>query len=254
MLLKFSFQFFASAALFANAFQPSSLRTSHSDLGLVSSTSLNILPVLPELSEIGIESFALEGLDLALALTSASLAGVVSQWPQLSQSEDERMRLKVELEEAKTGFIKARNDLDSRVSQFEDSIFEMDKEFEQQTVEIKDSYEKTLSIELEVLKNKLKTEFETKTKELEETYEKDMSFQLELQGNYLKQNFLQDKIKFMLGEKDESRRRVSNLLANQAKVTAANKELEETIVELQYEIEAFRAKRTLVDFLMGKKR
>ena len=53
-----------------------------------------------DFSRLGLEGLRLEGLDLALALTSAAAAGVASQFPRISALEADRNRLNSELNEA----------------------------------------------------------------------------------------------------------------------------------------------------------
>lgn len=206
-----------------------------------------------DLSRLGLEGLGLEGLDLALALTSAAAAGAASQFPRISALEADRNRLNSELNEAKENLNAAREELRAKVERFEDSLFQMDQEFEEQTVEIKNEYDRTMKLELEELTFKIKEQYKIKALELEEQYERDMSMNLAMQDAKSKQGFLQEKLSFISRNEDVTRKRLSNILENQAKIAAANKELDETLIATQKELEAFRAKRSLADFFLGRR-
>jgi hypothetical protein len=139
------------------------------------------------------------------------------------------------------------------VKRFEDCLFLMDQEFEGQTVEIKNEYDRTMKLELEELTFKIKEQYKLKALELEEQYERDMSMNLAMQDAKSKQSFLQDKLSFISRNEDVTRKRLSNILENQAKIAAANKELDETLIATQKELEAFKAKRSLADFFLGRR-
>ena len=130
----------------------------------------------------------------------------------------------------------------------------MDKEFEEQTVVIKNEFDRTMQLELEQLTFKVKEKYAKKASELEEQYERDLSMKLAVQDAKTKQNFLLQKISFISTNEEASRKKLSKILHNQAKIAALNRDLEDTLTEVQKELDAYKAKRSLVDFLLGRQK
>lgn len=202
----------------------------------------------------GLGSIGLEGLDLAFALASAAAAGAAAQLPRISDLEEDKNLLNAELDEAKVNLIATREEWAAKVDQFEDNLFQMDKEFEEQTVVIKNEFDRTMQLELEQLTFKVKEKYAKKASELEEQYERDLSMKLAVQDAKTKQNFLLQKISFISTNEEASRKKLSKILHNQAKIAALNRDLEDTLMEVQKELDAYKAKRSLVDFLLGRRK
>ena len=127
--------------------------------------------------------------------------------------------------------------MSTKISDLEDALFEMDREFEGQTARQQKKFDATLKNELEALMVKLKNEFETKTKEIEEQYEKDTALKLDVQRGKLQQTFLQEKVEYMRDNGEKKRNELAKILDDQAKISAANKELEDALMTSKQELQ-----------------
>ena len=131
-----------------------------------------------------------------------------------------------------------------KMSQLEDQIFEMDREFEGHTARQKRKYDTTLRNELQSLSERLKAEYLTMIQQLGEEYEQETESKLEIQEGRLTQKFLQEKFEYLKDNGEKKRVELAKVLEDQAKLSAANEELEEALMASKREI----------DHLVGKKK
>lgn len=186
--------------------------------------------ILPEIGAMDV------GLELTIALVS-SLAGAASQAPRIAELEAERSKLRQDLALAQSALSESEAQLVRRISQLEDSLFEMDREFEGQTARMKKQYDNTLREELQALAIRLKDEFEIVKQKMDESYKADLGLQLEVQKNVLRQDFLKEKLDLITDSGDATRRNLANVLAEQAKIASINQDLERALELSRKEIE-----------------
>ena len=186
--------------------------------------------ILPEIGAMDI------GLELTIALVS-SLAGAAAQAPRIAALEEEKKKLKQDLALVQSALSESEAQLVSRISQLEDSIFEMDREFEGQTAKMKKQYDSTLRGELQALAYRLKDEFEVVKRKMDDTYKADLGLQLEVQKNVLRQDFLKAKLDLMSDSGEKMRENLASVLVEQAKISHMNEELERALELSKKEIE-----------------
>jgi chromosome segregation ATPase len=186
--------------------------------------------LLPEIGAMDI------GLEVAVALVS-SLAGAAAQVPRIVELETERNKLKQDLTLAQTALSASEQQLVQKISQLEDSLFEMDREFEGQTAKMKKQYDNTLREELQTLAGRLKNEFELVKQKMDESYKADLGLQLEVQKNVLRQDFLKEKLDMITDSGEKTRETIAHVLAEQAKISNMNAELEKALERSKKEIE-----------------
>jgi len=176
------------------------------------------------------------GFDLTIAFVS-SLAGAATQVTRITELESERNKLKRDLALAQSALSESEVQLVSRISQLEDSIFEMDREFEGQTARMKKQYDNTLREELQAMASRLKDGFDIVKVKLDETYKADLGLQLEVQKNIIRQDFLREKLDLITDSGERTRESLASVLAEQAKISIKNQELERALELSKKEIE-----------------
>lgn len=132
---------------------------------------------------------------------------------------------------------KSKQELASKISKMEDAIFEMDTEFEGQTTRMKKNYDNTLRVELETLTIDLKAKFQAQTETLMEKIDAETELKLSVQEGQLKQEFLKEKMQFLKDNGEKKRTDLAILMKSQAKISAANRELDEALIASKKEIE-----------------
>uniref|UniRef100_A0A7S4UK20 Uncharacterized protein n=1 Tax=Ditylum brightwellii TaxID=49249 RepID=A0A7S4UK20_9STRA len=195
----------------------------------ITTTSLHVIP------ELG-------AADFVVAVASAA-AGAASQIPRIRELEKQRKELESELENAYTALSSSKQELSVKITELEDSIFEMDREFEGQTSRMKRKYDDSLRKELDALSVKLKQEYQVKTTELEQQFQKDTELKLDVQEGNLRQQFLKERLEYLQDNGQEKRKELSGILEQQAHISRAKTELENALMESKKEIERLVAKK-----------
>jgi len=195
----------------------------------------------------------LDAIDVTVAVVS-SLAGAVSQAPRIAKLEADKNKLKQQLESAQAAFIESKTELGNKIKQLEDSMFEMDREFEGQSNKMKKQYDTTLRDELQALTVRLKSEYEMKKVQMENTFQQELATKMEVQKNILRQDFLKEKLNFITDSSDTTRRNIAHILEEQARMTQINQELETALELSRKEIETLAANKNNGRWPFSKKR
>lgn len=187
------------------------------------------LHVLPELGALG-------GLDATIAVVSA-VAGAAAQMPRLMALEEEKKALQRELEIAKSSLSESEAKLVERVTELENALFEIDREYEGQTARMKKKFDMQLKEELNELATRLKRQYTTNTERLKDAMQRDTELQkVELSGK-LRQDFLQEKLNYINEMSGTKRDQLSSILQEQAQIKIANQELEAALAASRKELE-----------------
>ena len=119
----------------------------------------------------------------------------------------------------------------------EDAIFEMDQEFESQTTRMKKKYDNNLREELKNLTIDLKAKYQAQTDKLIEEKDLEADLKLSVQKGQLKQEFLKEQVHFLKDNGEKKRTNLAKLMESQAKISAANRKLDEALTASRKEIE-----------------
>jgi hypothetical protein len=102
---------------------------------------------------------------------------------------------------------------------------------------MKKNYDNTLRVELETLTIDLKAKFQAQTETLMEKIDAETELKLSVQEGQLKQEFLKEKMQFLKDNGEKKRTDLAILMKSQAKISAANRELDEALIASKKEIE-----------------
>lgn len=215
-----------------------------------SSTSLAVVPLPVELAGTIDWSLAtigggvtVESLSLVAASAAAGVAsGVVSQVPRIHQLQKDREGFEAQLKLTKDDLEQSKSELSGKIEKLEEALFQMDREFEGETISMKQNYETSLRDELQTLTNNLKSEFQQETTRLQEQHEKDMSFKLNLKEDEVRQNILEENLGLIKENTQTKRDELVSILEEQSRVSRLNRELEEALEASRKEIEALNKK------------
>lgn len=124
-----------------------------------------------------------------------------------------------------------------RVTELENALFEIDREYEGQTARMKKKFDMQLKEELNELATRLKRQYTTNTERLKDAMQRDTELQkVELSGK-LRQDFLQEKLNYINEMSGTKRDQLSSILQEQAQIKIANQELEAALAASRKELE-----------------
>ena len=109
----------------------------------------------------------------------------------------------------------------------------MDRDYESQNTRMKKQYDRKLREELMKLTVELKEQFQDE----KETISNDTELKLSVKLDRMTQKFLTEKVKYMQDNGEKQRNDLANLLESQAKLSAANRKLEEALTASKKQIE-----------------
>lgn len=156
----------------------------------------------------------LAGPEVGAAVIGAA-AGALSQLPHINSLNEQVSELQLELETSQTN-------LTEKINLLEEKLFEMDREYEDQTARFKRQYDDTQRIQLEQLKEKLKREYQYKLDiQLEERKSEELMKKV---GNEHKRTGRQQDMTLLEREKQ--------------KLQAANLELENALLRSEEELKS----------------
>jgi hypothetical protein len=128
-----------------------------------------------------------------------------------------------------------------RVNELETALFEMDREYEGQTDQMKKRFDSQLKDELEATKTRLKTQYANQTTRLKDAMRRDSNLEKEELSNTLRQDFLQEKLKYLKDASSNQRDQLSSILKEQANVQQANTDLEQALSASRRELAQMQA-------------
>jgi hypothetical protein len=148
------------------------------------------------------------------AAVLGAAAGALSQVPKIQQLNEQVAGLQFELELSQTN-------LTAKILLLEDKLFEMDREFEDQTTRFKKQYDTTQRDRLEQIKEKLKMEFQFKLDiQREESKSKELMKQVDKEHNRTAQQ-----------------QELSTLTLQKQRLEEANVKLEQALLQSGKELE-----------------
>lgn len=167
---------------------------------------------------------------------AASLVGTAVGWSarsaEVSNLQNQNQETKKELKETKETLATVQKDLDAKVETYEKALFEMDLEFEGQTSIIKAEY----AAKLEESRMELEDEYNSKLSKAKAVLQEESELKLFEQEGRMKQEFLQGKLAFEASFNQKSTEDIIKGLERQSQLITENKELRESLEQIQGEL------------------
>ena len=160
-------------------------------------------------------------MDMGIAVASAA-AGAATQFPRIQQ-------LERELTVAKTALSESEQQMVDKITELEERLFVMDKEFEEQTDRFKKKYDTRMRGELEKIKDKVITDYK---------------YKLEIKLEEQKSKLLAERLDFVNTLSSGKVEQLVNLRIEKDSVNRANEELEKALAMSQAELDKMRQEAT----------
>jgi len=136
----------------------------------------------------------------------------------VTDQESIMQELRATLEEAK----KAEDELNTKITRFEDQVFELENEYENETGELKKQFQATLQDEKDKVRKKLK---------------KEMQFSMDIKMNEERSAMLQEKLEFVQEVSFEKNAELSSLRMEKAALERTQKETQNSLQKSEEEVE-----------------
>lgn len=166
----------------------------------------------PELISVGMPV-----IQMGVVAAASAVAGAFSQQPRIQELENALLESQMALNET-------RLETERKMTQLEDKLFEMDKEFEAQTARFKKRYDTQMKDELEKAKEKIRSDY---------------NFSLAIQVDKLKSQKLMDELG-VVSRTTEKEAQLSQIRIEKARLADINKKLEDTLAKTTQELEQMK--------------
>lgn len=153
-------------------------------------------------------------LDIGIAVVSAAV-GAASQLPRIQQ-------LERELETARSALTKSEQAMVTKITDLEEKLFQMDKEYEAQTAKFKRQYDQKLKQDLERITDKIKTDYQ---------------FKLDIKVEEEKSKLLSEKLPDISTVTSGKEGELAELRLKQERINQANLQLEQALEQSALELE-----------------
>lgn len=183
---------------------------------------------------------------ILVGAAAAAAVGTATGWVSRSGEVTDLQQKNVEQTERLLSLKNALNttkvDFDLKKESYEGVLYEMDTDFEGETTKIKAEFDK----KLEITKEELKQEYKEKLVRVKDTIEKESELKLVEQEGRLKQKFLQEKASYEAEFNARTASDVVQALETQSKLVKENRELKESLDQVQADLkEIMEAKNRL---------
>lgn len=174
----------------------------------------------PELITVGMPV-----IQMGVVAAASAVAGAFSQQPRIQELERTLLESQMALNET-------RLETELKMSQLEDKLFEMDKEYESQTSKFKKRYDNQMRDELEKAKDKIRTDY---------------NFRLAIQTDKLKSEKLMDGLG-IIAQSTDKEAQLSQVRIEKAQLAELNKKLEEALQKSSQELENLKEQASKKSF------
>lgn len=162
---------------------------------------------------------------MGVVAAASAVAGAFSQQPRIQELESALVESQMALNET-------RHETELKMTQLEDKLFEMDKEYEAQTTRFKKRYDNQMREELEKARDKIRTDY---------------NFRLAIQTDKLKSEQLMDGLG-IVGQSTDKEAQLSQVRIEKAQLAELNKKLEEALEQSAQELENMKAEASKKSF------
>jgi len=191
----------------------------------------SVLPNIPPLSQIDISSFLASntalvngGIGVGSFLLGSAVTGkqngevIEGLEKSVADKESTMQELRTKLEEAQ----KSDEELNTKITQFEDQIFELENEYENETGEMKKNFQATLQDEKDKTRIKIK---------------KEMQFSMDIKMNKERSAMLQEKMEFVKEVSFEKNAELSKLRFEKADLERKENKAQNSLQQSEEEVE-----------------
>jgi len=173
------------------------------------------------------------------AVASGFAAGTVIQAPKLEELESVKIALSKELEAFKSNTTTWENEVFQQREQLEDALFEMDRGFEEQTVEDKKTFDSSLQVQMKELAITLMDDFDKE----KTVIKSELTTRFEVEIEQMKQKNLLDKLTSISEISERNKIQSSNILDNLSNMSKENELLKNQLSESEKTISELSSKK-----------
>jgi len=173
------------------------------------------------------------------AVASGFAAGTVIQAPKLEELESVKIVLSKELEAFKSNTTTWEDEAFQQREQLEDALFEMDRSFEEQTVEDKKAFDSSLQVQMKELAITLMDDFDQEKKAIKS----ELTTRFEVEIEQMKQKNLLDKLNSITEISERNKSQSSNILDNLSNMSKENESLKDQLSESEKTISQLSSKK-----------
>uniref|UniRef100_A0A7S2U877 Uncharacterized protein n=1 Tax=Attheya septentrionalis TaxID=420275 RepID=A0A7S2U877_9STRA len=171
------------------------------------------------------------GISIGIAAAAGflgSATGWLAREPEVQRLQKAKSTVEMEMD-----FQVAQTEFDEKVEGYETAMFEMDKDFEGQTEQIKAEFE----AKLKVKETALEEQYKSKIVVAKQKLESEVDLKLGEQGGRLRQDFLQEKMVYESDFNSNNQENVIRSLETQSKLVEENIQLKESLDQVKADLE-----------------